>query len=86
MYSRDIAFPSLAYGPGRYDHIYEEGGVDYPIGYARWTENRNAVAFLRLIAEGKVDVRALARSAVPIDRAPEAVRPAAIAGARPPCC
>ena len=73
MYSRDIAFyPSLAYGPGRYDHVYEEGSVDYPIGYARWTENRNAVAFLRLIAEGKIDVGPLAPVRIPIDRAPEA--------------
>ena len=38
----------LAYGPGRYDHVYEEGNVDYPIGYVRWTENRNAQHFLRL--------------------------------------
>ncbi len=73
MYSRDIAFyPSLAYGPGRYDHVYEEGGVDYPIGYARWTENRNAGAFLRLLADGKVDVEALAPDRVPIANAPEA--------------
>jgi threonine dehydrogenase-like Zn-dependent dehydrogenase len=44
----------LAYGPGRYDPVYEEGNVDYPIGYVRWTENRNAQHFLRLVAEGKV--------------------------------
>jgi threonine dehydrogenase-like Zn-dependent dehydrogenase len=45
----------LAYGPGRYDQVYEEGNVDYPIGYVRWTENRNSQHFLRLLAEGKVD-------------------------------
>jgi len=73
MYSRDIAFyPSLAYGPGRYDHVYEEGSVDYAIGYVRWTENRNAVAFLRLVAEGKVDVGPLAPIRIPLARAPEA--------------
>ena len=71
MYSRDIAFyPSLAYGPGRYDHVYEEGSVDYPIGYVRWTENRNAAAFLRLIAEGKIDVAPLAPVQIPFERAP----------------
>src|SRR5262249_43337247 len=32
---------SRSYGPGRYDPEYEEKGHDYPIGYVRWTENRN---------------------------------------------
>jgi threonine dehydrogenase-like Zn-dependent dehydrogenase len=73
MYSRDIAFyPSLAYGPGRYDYVYEEGSVDYPIGYARWAENRNAVAVLRLIAEGKLEVGPLAPIKIPVERAPDA--------------
>lgn len=73
MYSRDIAFfPSLAYGPGRYDHVYEEGSVDYPIGYARWAENRNAAAVLRLIAEGSLDVGPLAPVRIPVERAPDA--------------
>ena len=49
----------LAYGPGRYDQVYEEGNVDYPIGYVRWTENRNAQHFLRLVAEGKVEPLAI---------------------------
>ena len=63
---------ALAYGPGRYDAVYEEGNVDYPIGYARWTEGRNQSHFLRLIAEKKVDVLPLAPIRVPFDRAPEA--------------
>ena len=62
----------LAYGPGRYDRVYEEGNVDYPIGYARWTENRNQQHFLRLLAEGRVEVGSLAPIRVPFDRAPEA--------------
>src|SRR5207253_5132887 len=49
----------LAYGPGRYDPVYEEGNVDYPIGYVRWSENRNAQHFLRLVAEGKVQPLAI---------------------------
>jgi threonine dehydrogenase-like Zn-dependent dehydrogenase len=49
----------LAYGPGRYDQVYEEGNVDYPIGYVRWTENRNAQHFLRLLAERKVEPLAI---------------------------
>ena len=48
MYARDVTFyPSLAYGPGRYDPVYEEGNVDFAIGYVRWPENRNQQAFLR---------------------------------------
>ncbi len=45
---------SRSYGPGRYDVNYEQHGNDYPIGYVRWTENRNMQEFLRLIADGKV--------------------------------
>nr|HNH66593.1 zinc-binding alcohol dehydrogenase [Bacteroidia bacterium] len=37
---------SCSYGPGRYDSEYEEGGIDYPYGYVRWTENRNMAAFV----------------------------------------
>lgn len=50
---------TIAYGPGRYDPHYEEGGADYPIGLVRWTENRNMRHFLRLVAEGRVDVLSL---------------------------
>jgi predicted dehydrogenase/threonine dehydrogenase-like Zn-dependent dehydrogenase len=45
---------SMSYGPGRYDASYEEGGHDYPIGYVRWTEQRNMQSFLDLVAAGKV--------------------------------
>lgn len=45
---------SRSYGPGRYDAQYEEQGIDYPIGYVRWTERRNMQEFLRLIAAGAV--------------------------------
>ena len=46
---------SMSYGPGRYDRRYEELGLDYPISYVRWTENRNLQAFLALVAAGGVD-------------------------------
>lgn len=45
---------SRSYGPGRYDPAYEEHGQDYPLGYVRWTENRNMEAFLDLVAGGSV--------------------------------
>lgn len=50
---------SRSYGPGRYDKQYEEHGVDYPISYVRWTENRNMKEFVRLIQTGKIDMKPL---------------------------
>ncbi|HEY4569248.1 MAG TPA: zinc-binding alcohol dehydrogenase, partial [Kribbella sp.] len=47
----DVRF-SRSYGPGRYDPRYEEGGVDYPAGYVRWTEGRNLEEVVRLMAAG----------------------------------
>jgi predicted dehydrogenase/threonine dehydrogenase-like Zn-dependent dehydrogenase len=47
---------ATSYGPGRYDPSYEEKGHDYPIGYVRWTENRNMQSFLRLVEDGKIDL------------------------------
>ena len=42
IYAKEIDFLiSTSYGPGRYDPLYEDEGQDYPIGYVRWTENRN---------------------------------------------
>lgn len=61
-----------AYGPGRYDPVYEEGGVDYPIGWVRWTENRNQEFFLDLLHRGQVKVEGLAPPPVSFDRAPDA--------------
>jgi len=52
----DIKF-SRSYGPGRYDVNYEEKGVDYPVGYVRWTEQRNMTCFLDLLAAGRMDLR-----------------------------
>jgi predicted dehydrogenase/threonine dehydrogenase-like Zn-dependent dehydrogenase len=46
---------SMSYGPGRYDRRYEESGLDYPIEYVRWTENRNLQAFLALAGSGAID-------------------------------
>jgi predicted dehydrogenase/threonine dehydrogenase-like Zn-dependent dehydrogenase len=50
---------SASYGPGRYDPNYEEKGHDYPIGYVRWTEQRNFEAVLDMMASGSLDVKPL---------------------------
>jgi predicted dehydrogenase/NADPH:quinone reductase-like Zn-dependent oxidoreductase len=53
MYRKEITLSmSRSYGPGRYDPSYEEGGQDYPIGFVRWTEQRNMEAFLDLLSSG----------------------------------
>ena len=64
--------PAIGYGLGRYDPVYEEGNNDYPIGLARWTENRNQEHFLSLIGEGRIDGRLIAPIEVPITNASEA--------------
>ena len=59
-YKKEMTFKlSRSYGPGRYDPVYEEKGIDYPVGYVRWTERRNMEAFLALAAAGKINVRGL---------------------------
>jgi len=63
---------ATSYGPGRYDPNYEEKGRDYPIGYVRWTENRNMQAFLQLVADGKIDLSFLTTHEVEFEKAPDA--------------
>ena len=63
---------SRSYGPGRYDPVYEEKGVDYPIGYVRWTEKRNMEAFLDLLAVGRLNLTDLITYRFPFGQAEQA--------------
>lgn len=57
FYEKELSFQvSCSYGPGRYDCNYEEGGNDYPLGFVRWTEQRNFEAILDMMATGQLDV------------------------------
>jgi predicted dehydrogenase/threonine dehydrogenase-like Zn-dependent dehydrogenase len=84
FYQKELDFfISSSYGPGRYDRRYEEEGADYPVGYVRWTENRNMGEFLRLVAEGRVRVLPLVSRTYPIGEAPEAYAALQAPGERP---
>ena len=56
FYKKELRFTvSCSYGPGRYDPSYEEGGNDYPVGFVRWTEQRNFEACLDLMGRGTLN-------------------------------
>jgi hypothetical protein len=63
---------SLSYGAGRYDPQYEEKGIDYPVGYVRWTEKRNMESFISLLKRKKIAVDDLITHILKVDDAPEA--------------
>lgn len=62
---------SSSYGPGRYDELYEQKGLDYPYAYVRWTENRNMDAYLRLVAKGNIRVKEILDREVLLNEAPQ---------------
>ncbi len=73
FYEKELSFQvSCSYGPGRYDPAYEEQGQDYPIGYVRWTEQRNFQAVLDLMAAGQLDVQPLISRRFGFEQAPAA--------------
>ncbi|RZV47988.1 MAG: dehydrogenase, partial [Sphingomonadaceae bacterium] len=60
FYEKELSFQvSCSYGPGRYDPAYEDKGQDYPLGFVRWTEQRNFEAVLDMLAAGRIDVEPL---------------------------
>ncbi len=69
MYMKELSLVlSRSYGPGRYDSQYEEDGVDYPVGYVRWTEKRNMEAFLDLLASGAINVAPFLERRCPVEQ------------------
>ena len=73
FYEKELSFQvSCSYGPGRYDPNYEEKGQDYPVGFVRWTEQRNFEAVLDMMADGRIDVKPLISHRFPISDAPKA--------------
>ena len=73
FYEKELSFQvSCSYGPGRYDAAYEEKGQDYPVGFVRWTEQRNFVAVLDMMAAGTLNVDALITHRFEFEDAPKA--------------
>lgn len=73
FFKKELIFQvSASYGPGRYDPNYEEKGQDYPVGFVRWTEQRNFEAVLDMMADGRLDVKPLISHRFAIDEAEKA--------------
>ena len=68
FYEKELSFQvSCSYGPGRYDPSYEEEGRDYPVGFVRWTEQRNFEAVLDMFASGSVTGEPLITHRYPVE-------------------
>jgi len=82
FFKKELSFQvSCSYGPGRYDPDYEDKGHDYPIGYVRWTEQRNFEAVLDMLADGRLDTTPLISHRFALERAAEAY--AVVGGSEP---
>lgn len=73
FYDKEISFQvSCSYGPGRYDPFYEDNGNDYPVGFVRWTEQRNFEAVLHLFAAKSLNINPLLTKRVALEDAEQA--------------
>jgi predicted dehydrogenase/threonine dehydrogenase-like Zn-dependent dehydrogenase len=69
-FGKEIDFRfSRAMGAGMFDADYFTRGKDYPIGYVRWSANRNMCAFMDLLAHGKLDLSRLITHRFPFNEA-----------------
>lgn len=74
FYDKELTFQvSCSYGPGRHDPDYEEKDQDYPIGFVRWTEQRNFEAVLDLMHSGVLDLEPLISHRFEIEKGAEAI-------------
>ena len=74
-YSKELELRmSTSYGPGRYDPEYEEKGNDYPIGYVRWTEQRNMEAYISMLSKHKINIDGLITHEFSLHNAPDAYK------------
>jgi predicted dehydrogenase len=70
MYQKELELRiSCSYGPGRYDPEYEIRGLDYPLAYVRWTEQRNLEYVLQLLHRHQINLKPLISHRVTVDRA-----------------
>lgn len=84
MYKKELDFViATSYGPGRYDEDYEEKGIDYPYAYVRYTEKRNLESYLRLIANGKIDISRIIEKVYSVEKSEEAYESLKAAENRP---
>lgn len=68
FYKKELSFQvSCSYGPGRYDEVYEQQGIDYPLPFIRWTQKRNFEAILQSIAAKKLNVQELITERVKLE-------------------
>ncbi|MEJ6475594.1 bi-domain-containing oxidoreductase [Pseudoalteromonas piscicida] len=73
FYEKEISFQvSCSYGPGRYDEEYEDKGNDYPIGFVRWTQQRNFEAVLDMMSSGKLVIDELITKVFEFENAQQA--------------
>lgn len=73
FYKKELTFQvSCSYGPGRYDNTYEELGIDYPIGFVRWTEQRNFSAVLEVMSSKLLKTNILISHRFPIENGEDA--------------
>jgi predicted dehydrogenase len=82
FFKKELTFQvSASYGPGRYDPNYEEKGQDYPVGFVRWTEQRNLEAVLDMMASRRLDVKPLISHRFSLEQTEAAY--AVVAGSEP---
>tara|TARA_R110000868_G_scaffold8205_3_gene42618 strand:- start:205757 stop:207874 length:2118 start_codon:yes stop_codon:yes gene_type:complete len=75
FFEKELSFQvSCSYGPGRYDANYEDKGQDYPLGFVRWTEQRNFEAVLDLMSSGALNLESLITHRYKIEQAIDAYK------------